>query len=64
MKKLRDFKSMIKKTHPFQELKTEVPEFLEENLVDPARVINIFSGDPYAFIRIFYFQFLKLCFEC
>jgi len=31
--------------------------------VDPARVVKVFSNDPQANIRIFYYQYLKLCFE-
>ena len=63
MKKLSDFKSVMKRPQLFTDSTNTPPLFLETNLVDPARVIKVFSQDPYAYIRIFYFQFLKLCFE-
>jgi hypothetical protein len=31
--------------------------------VDPARVVKAFYNDPQANIRVFYYQYLKLCFE-
>ena len=31
--------------------------------MDPARVVKVFHNDPQANIRVFYFQYLKLCFE-
>jgi len=31
--------------------------------VDEARSIKIFEKDSKAYLKIFYFQFLKLCFE-
>lgn len=40
-----------------------LPEFFQHNLVDPARVVKVFSDDVQANIRIFYYQYLKLCFE-
>jgi hypothetical protein len=40
-----------------------LPPFFETNLVDPARVVKVFENDPQAEIRIFYYQYLKLCFE-
>jgi hypothetical protein len=40
-----------------------LPEFFESNLVDPARVVKVFANDPQGHIRIFYYQYLKLCFE-
>jgi hypothetical protein len=33
------------------------------NLVDDSRVVKYFHDDPQANIRIFYYQYLKLCFE-
>lgn len=32
-------------------------------MVDEARSIKIFKNDQLAYIKVFYFQFLKLCFE-
>jgi len=32
-------------------------------LVDPNRVVKCFENDPQANLRIFYYQYLKLCFE-
>jgi hypothetical protein len=46
----------------FKEPRT-LPPFFDTNLVDPARVVKIFENDPQASIRIFYYQYLKLCFE-
>lgn len=40
-----------------------LPPFFENNLVDPARVVKHFRADPQANIRVFYYQYLKLCFE-
>lgn len=40
-----------------------LPAFFEHNLVDPSRVVKHFSCDPQANIRVFYYQYLKLCFE-
>lgn len=40
-----------------------LPVFFQTNLVDPARVVKFFENDPQAQIRIFYYQYLKLCFE-
>ena len=40
-----------------------LPAFFQTNLVDPARVVKVFQNDPQAEIRIFYYQYLKLCFE-
>jgi hypothetical protein len=42
---------------------TYLPPFFDENLVDPARVVKVFQDDPQAHIRVFYYQYLKLCFE-
>lgn len=41
---------------------TRLPEFFLSNLLDPARVVKVFYNDPQANIRIFYYQYLKLCF--
>jgi hypothetical protein len=40
-----------------------LPAFFDQNLVDPARVVKVFYDDPQAHIRVFYYQYLKLCFE-
>lgn len=40
-----------------------LPQFFETNLVDSARVVKGFENDPQAYIRIFYYQYLRLCFE-
>jgi hypothetical protein len=40
-----------------------LPTFFESNLVDPGRVVKSFLNDPQAHIRIFYYQYLRLCFE-
>lgn len=40
----------------------QLPDFFEHNLVDPARVVKGFLNDPQANIRVFYYQYLKLCF--
>ena len=42
---------------------TSYPSFFKNNLVDDARVIKVFKNDPQANIRVFYYQYLKLCFE-
>jgi len=39
-----------------------LPVFFQNNLVDPARVVKVFHNDPQANIRVFYYQYLKLCF--
>ena len=41
----------------------DLPEFFSQNLVDPARIVKVFVEDPQAHIRVFYYQYLKLCFE-
>lgn len=41
----------------------KLPAFFENNLVDPSRVVKHFLSDPQANIRVFYYQYLKLCFE-
>lgn len=41
----------------------KLPAFFEDNLVDPARVVKSFPNDTQAHIRIFYYQYLRLCFE-
>jgi len=40
-----------------------LPVFFENNLIDPARVVKVFRNDPQGNIRIFYYQYLKLCFD-
>ena len=40
-----------------------LPAFFNDNLVDPARVVKHFLDDTQAHIRIFYYQYLRLCFE-
>ena len=40
-----------------------LPYFFEQNLIDPARVVKVFTDDPQAHIKVFYYQYLKLCFE-
>jgi hypothetical protein len=42
---------------------TGLPAFFDSNLVDPGRVVKSFLNDPQAHIRIFYYQYLRLCFE-
>lgn len=61
MKSLQDFASNDNESL-FPEAKT-LPDFFHHNLVDPARVVKVFTNDPQANIRIFYYQYLKLCFE-
>ena len=39
-----------------------LPPFFNDNLVDPARVVKRFFDDSQAHIRIFYYQYLRLCF--
>ena len=39
------------------------PEFFNENLVSPNRVIKEFLNDPHSNVRIFYFQLFRLGFE-
>lgn len=41
---------------------THLPAFFDDNLVDPARVVKVFLDDPQAHIRVFYYQYLKICF--
>lgn len=59
MRSLQEFRS------PQDVYKTpdSLPPFFDENLVDPARVVKVFVEDPQAHIRVFYYQYLKLCFE-
>lgn len=59
MKSLKEFAHYTK---VFQDA-TELPEFFDSNLVDPSRVVKAFLQDPNAHIRIYYYQYLKLCFE-
>ena len=40
-----------------------LPDFFSSNLVDPTRVVKAFKNDPQANLRVFYYQYLKLCFE-
>lgn len=60
-KSLEEFR--VTKPKDIFETPTTLPAFFEENLKDDARVIKIFSNDPQANLRIFYYQYLKLCFE-
>ena len=62
-KSLKDFKSKLKNPKIFNEPIGQLPTFLKQNLVDDARNIKVFKNDEHAYIKIFYFQFLKLCFE-
>lgn len=62
-KSLKDFKSKLKNAKIFNEAIGQLPTFLKQNLVDDARNIKVFKNDEHAYIKIFYFQFLKLCFE-
>jgi hypothetical protein len=41
----------------------KLPSFFDTNLVEASRVVKVFRGDPQANIRVFYYQYLKLCFE-
>lgn len=41
----------------------KLPSFFDDQLVDKARIVMAFENDPQAHIRIFYYQYLKLCFE-
>jgi hypothetical protein len=41
---------------------TTLPEFFKTNLLSPARVVKAFLNDPQGHIRIFYYQYLRLCF--
>ena len=41
----------------------DFPQFFKNNLVDDARIIKVFKNDPQANIRVFYYQYLKICFE-
>ena len=59
MRSLREFADQQEVFNDPQRL----PEFFEHNLVDPARVLKLFVDDPQAHIRVFYYQYLKLCFE-
>jgi hypothetical protein len=40
-----------------------LPPFFDTNLVDPGRVVKEFLNDPQSHIRIFYYQYLRICFE-
>jgi hypothetical protein len=61
MRSLQDFASTD--SQPLFPEATTLPDFFHNNLVDPARVVKAFHNDPQANIRIFYYQYLKLCFE-
>ena len=39
------------------------PEFFNQNLVNPNRVLKQFLNDPQSNIRVFYLQLLRLAFE-
>lgn len=60
---LKDFKSSLRSWKIFVEASGKLPQFLNQNLVDDARTVKIFLDDDLAYVKIFYFQFLKLCFE-
>ena len=56
----------LKQFAGFQEVfKTpqQLPEFFDQNLVDPHRVVKVFLEDPQAHLRVFYYQYLKICFQ-
>jgi hypothetical protein len=59
MRSLREF---VERHEVFKDPQ-HLPEFFEQNLVDPARVVKVFLDDPQAHIKVFYYQYLKLCFE-
>lgn len=61
-KTLKDFKSSLRSVNLFTDANGKLPIFLNENLLDEARTIKVFQDDSVAYIKIFYFQFLKLCF--
>lgn len=61
-KTLKDFKSSLRSVNLFTDASGKLPTFLNENLLDEARTIKVFRNDSVAYIKIFYFQFLKLCF--
>jgi hypothetical protein len=61
MRTLQDFASPAERDL-FQDA-SNLPEFFQNNLVDAARVVKVFHYDPQATIRVFYYQYLKLCFE-
>jgi hypothetical protein len=60
MRFLQDFAAPVTKSM-FEDA-SNLPVFFKNNLVDPARVVKVFHNDPQANIRVFYYQYLKLCF--
>jgi len=61
MRNLQDFATPITRSL-FQDA-CNLPAFFQNNLVNTARVVKVFHCDPQANIRVFYYQYLKLCFE-
>lgn len=62
-KTLKDFKSTLRTYRVFSDATGHLPRFLQENLLDDARCVKLFCNDDHAVMKVFYFQFLKLCFE-
>lgn len=63
MKTLDSFATSSPRTADIFRDALHLPAFFEHNLIDPSRVVKHFSNDPQANIRVFYYQYLKLCFE-
>jgi hypothetical protein len=61
MRSLQDF-AVSESTNIFVDA-DKLPAFFENNLVEASRVVKVFRDDPQANIRVFYYQYLKLCFE-
>ena len=61
MQTLQSFK--IINTSPLFTDADPIPEFFVTNLVSDDRKIKVFPNLPDSYLKIFYFQFLKLCFE-
>jgi hypothetical protein len=61
MRSLQDF-SVAQLSNIFVDA-DKLPSFFDTNLVEASRVVKVFRGDPQANIRVFYYQYLKLCFE-
>jgi hypothetical protein len=61
IRNLREFFSL---DHPpLFENAYDLPTFFDSNLVDDCRVVKVLHKDPQANLRVFYYQYLKLCFE-
>lgn len=60
-KSIREFKRSSEE-QTFPEAVT-YPSFFDKHLVHPGRKIKALLNDPNANIRVFYFQYLMLCFE-